>query len=199
MATTTNYGWTTPDNTALVKDGADAIRTLGSSIDTSMNTALGTKKAGMVLLNTTTFTGVASTSLPASTFTSTYKNYRIILQATTASSVKLQMRMRASGTDNSTANYNTNNLIGAGASNEQLSAQTSYTIGQLATTTRYFVLDVLEPQTATNTIVLANGYQDNSILLSSGIKGDTTQYDSATFFGASGNISGAYSVYGYNL
>jgi len=36
MATTTNFGWTTPDDTALVKDGASAIRTLGSSIDTSM-------------------------------------------------------------------------------------------------------------------------------------------------------------------
>jgi hypothetical protein len=35
MATTTNYGWTTPDDTDLVKDGAAAIRTLGSSIDTS--------------------------------------------------------------------------------------------------------------------------------------------------------------------
>jgi hypothetical protein len=35
MATTTNFGWSTPDNTALVKDGASAIRTLGSSIDTS--------------------------------------------------------------------------------------------------------------------------------------------------------------------
>jgi hypothetical protein len=36
MATTTNYGWTTPDNTALVKDGASAIRTLGSSVDTTV-------------------------------------------------------------------------------------------------------------------------------------------------------------------
>ncbi len=35
MATTTNYGWATPDDTALVKDGASAIRTLGSSIDTT--------------------------------------------------------------------------------------------------------------------------------------------------------------------
>ena len=36
MATTTNYGWTTPDDTALVKDGAAAIRTLGSSVDTTV-------------------------------------------------------------------------------------------------------------------------------------------------------------------
>lgn len=36
MANTTNFGWETPDDTDLVKDGAAAIRTLGSSIDTSM-------------------------------------------------------------------------------------------------------------------------------------------------------------------
>lgn len=36
MATTTNYSWTTPDDTALVKDGASAIRTLGSSVDTTL-------------------------------------------------------------------------------------------------------------------------------------------------------------------
>lgn len=36
MATTTNFAWETPDDTDLVKDGAAAIRTLGSSIDTSL-------------------------------------------------------------------------------------------------------------------------------------------------------------------
>jgi hypothetical protein len=35
MATTTNYSWTTPDDTALVKDGAAAIRSLGTAIDTT--------------------------------------------------------------------------------------------------------------------------------------------------------------------
>ena len=37
MATTTYFGWDTPDDTDLVKDGAAAIRTLGSAIDTSMS------------------------------------------------------------------------------------------------------------------------------------------------------------------
>jgi len=36
MATTTNYAWTTPDNSGLVKNGAQDIRTLGSSVDTSL-------------------------------------------------------------------------------------------------------------------------------------------------------------------
>ena len=35
MATTTNFGWTTPDDTDLVKDGAGAIRTSLNGVDTS--------------------------------------------------------------------------------------------------------------------------------------------------------------------
>lgn len=36
MATTPNFGWTTPNDTDYVKDGASAIRTLGNAIDASM-------------------------------------------------------------------------------------------------------------------------------------------------------------------
>jgi len=36
MATTTNFGWETPDDSDLVKDGALAMRTLGNAIDTSL-------------------------------------------------------------------------------------------------------------------------------------------------------------------
>jgi hypothetical protein len=36
MANTTNFGWETPDDTDLVKDGAAAMRTLGNAIDTSL-------------------------------------------------------------------------------------------------------------------------------------------------------------------
>jgi hypothetical protein len=41
MPTTTNYGWTTPADTDLVKDGASAIRTLGTAIDTTVFTNAG--------------------------------------------------------------------------------------------------------------------------------------------------------------
>jgi hypothetical protein len=36
MANTTNFGWETPDDTDLVKDGALAMRTLGNAIDASL-------------------------------------------------------------------------------------------------------------------------------------------------------------------
>lgn len=47
MASTTNYSWTTPDDTALVKDGAAAIRSLGSAVDSTVFTNAGaaTQKA----------------------------------------------------------------------------------------------------------------------------------------------------------
>jgi hypothetical protein len=36
MASTTNYSWSTPDNSGLVKNGAQDMRTLGDAIDTSV-------------------------------------------------------------------------------------------------------------------------------------------------------------------
>jgi hypothetical protein len=37
VATSTNYGWSEPDNTSYVKDGALAMRTLGNAIDVQVN------------------------------------------------------------------------------------------------------------------------------------------------------------------
>lgn len=37
MATSTYYGWSEPDDTAYVKNGAQAMRTLGNAIDTTVN------------------------------------------------------------------------------------------------------------------------------------------------------------------
>lgn len=65
MATTTNYGWTTPDDTSLVKDGAAAIRTLGSSIDTTTknlnpSTTLGDIEYRSATSNTNTRLGIGT-------------------------------------------------------------------------------------------------------------------------------------------
>jgi hypothetical protein len=65
MATTTNYGWTTPDDTALVKDGAAAIRTLGTSVDTTTknlnpSTTLGDIEYRSSTANTNTRLGIGT-------------------------------------------------------------------------------------------------------------------------------------------
>jgi hypothetical protein len=65
MANTTNYNWETPDDTDLVKDGAAAIRTLGSSVDTTTkalnpSTTLGDIEYRSATANTNTRLGIGS-------------------------------------------------------------------------------------------------------------------------------------------
>lgn len=79
MATTTNYSWTTPDNTAYVKDGASAIRTLGSSVDTTLFTALGGAYPGLRLIKKQTIETAVSSVAVTSAFSATYENYKIVI------------------------------------------------------------------------------------------------------------------------
>jgi hypothetical protein len=211
MATTTNYSWTTPDDSSLVKDGASAIRALGTAIDTSMNTALGTKKAGMVLLNTTSFSAVASVSLAASTFSATYDNYRIIINHdSSTAAIGADMRLRAAGTDNTSANYTYANLLGSqaaafvGGSNGTGALATSWGLvpisGTYSSTT---IMDIFLPFSSSfQTNYVATTFYFDSLAnyrtgLSAGASSVTTSYDSLTFY-VGGTMSGSYSVYGYN-
>jgi len=88
MATTTNYSWTTPDNTAYVKDGASAIRTLGSSVDTTLFTALGGTYPGLRLVKKQTIGNGVSTVSVTNAFSATYDAYRIVLVGGTTSTAE---------------------------------------------------------------------------------------------------------------
>jgi hypothetical protein len=80
MATTTNYGWETPDDTDLVKDGALAQRTTASAIDSTLGTALNSKlHSGLVLIKAQVIgSGVSSVTL-TNVFNSTYDNYKVLV------------------------------------------------------------------------------------------------------------------------
>jgi hypothetical protein len=87
MATTTNYGWDTPDDTDLVKDGALAIRDLGQDVDTQLFTALGGDYPGLRLIKTQTIgTGVSSVTV-TDAFSATYENYKIQVSGGASSAV----------------------------------------------------------------------------------------------------------------
>jgi hypothetical protein len=199
MATTSNYGWTTPDDSSLVKDGASAIRALGTAIDTSMNTALGTKKSGLVLLNTTSFSGVAQASLPTNTFTSTYQNYRVMIYLSARTGTGT-MRLRTSGTDNSTANYKY--MLGMAASY----TSGAFSSGVSATGTSFDLLvenadwqgylDIQSPQIANKTVVTGLNASDGNCRVYGGIFNTTQVFDSLSLLATS--ITGTMKVYGYN-
>jgi hypothetical protein len=210
MATTTpNYGWTVPTSTDLVKDGATAIETLGDAIDASMNTALGTKKAGMVLLNTTSFSAVASQSAPASTFTSTYKNYVIKFYITAKSTGAVQgLRLRASGTDSTGSDYFRNSPYFRASSTTVSggwAANTSMEFGQFSNDGICVgTVELFNPQQALKTPYLLDTMDtgsttnQNTRSFTYGIHNLTTAYDSFTFITGSGTITGSFSVFGWN-
>jgi len=207
MATTTpNYGWTVPTSTDLVKDGATAIETLGDAIDASMNTALGTKKAGMVLLQSVAFSGVSSQSLPASTFSATYKFYKIVVAGTSSGDVGFTGRLRASGSDNTTLNYSmtgvfTNNAAGPSRTNS--AGVNGWEIGTVGTNGFSSEIDLFYPfdtgfKKTYTCHSFANYGADRDNRLIGGQFNATTQFDSFTIFPSSGTITGEVTVYGYN-
>jgi hypothetical protein len=204
MSTTSAYGWNIPDNTDLVKDGALAIRTLGNAIDTSMNTALGTRKAGMVLLNTTSFSGVASQSMPASSFTSTYTNYMAIINVSADSNRSLSMQFRAGSTNKATgyyANgvqmiYSSTTVTGQATNN-----QSSFYLGEIISSglenglTLYFYNPA---DSGERSLYSAHGYTGDYFVSRGGMQIDSEAFDSFTIFPSAGTISGKVSIYGVN-
>jgi hypothetical protein len=206
MPNTTNYSFPTPADTDLVKNGADAIRDLGDAVDTAMNTALGTKKAGMVLLNTTSFSAVASQSVN-DVFSATYENYKIVMDLAGSTNYAFTMRLRVAGADNTTTNYHLQFGLdnGAAVSAGRSSSQTSWTLDGAATNDRMqYVMEISNPFLGTFTGALSNG----NLLYSNGagIKhiatahafGATTSFTGYTLIASAGNITGKVSTYGYN-
>jgi len=202
MATTTNYSWTTPDDTALVKDGASAIRALGTAIDTSMNTALGTKKAGMVLLNTTSYTAQSSVSV-SSIFNATYKNYRIVISHKNSTDADTYFRVRSASTDLTSSNYlygvyyvGATSSIAAASANNTTAA--FFYMASYGTWRGQTVIDICSPFITEVTTVNAHSTGRILNLLGGSLNNITTSYDGFTFYPSAGTMTGQVSVYGYN-
>ena len=208
--TTTHYGFDIPQSTDLVKDGATAIATLGQDIDTAMNTALGTNKAGMVLLNTTSFSGVASQSVN-DVFSATYENYKIIITISDLSvDGTTRLKLRVSGTDSSASYYSAYNGIavdGAGFTFTENNVSTGMVVtsGDGGTDNIYsYAGDILKPFLAVSTLMSGISTSSKSDGTFVGMPGATahqvaTSYTGFSIIPASGTITGKVSVYGYNL
>ena len=221
MATTTNFGWTTPDNTALVKDGASAIRTLGSSIDTSfvdlkggttgqvlkktsatdLDFEWGTASLGLTLISTTSFAAVASQSFN-NVFSATYDNYQIIVtNLTNSTNGNIQFRMRVGGVDASGANtYKYQGFYSDGGTLGNESYNTTQWGLSIANTTPTGMIDfsLYEPFLARATKMKSMAWDAPSeqTLVYTGIHTPTTSYDGFTILPTAGNVTGTISIFG---
>ncbi len=167
---------------------------------------------GLVRITSNTFSAVSSVSLPNSTFTSTYKDYKIFITIqSTSASPTLTGRYRASGADNTTGNYYSALSIarvdGSAASQANSSASTSFNLGYVTTGapgTYGLSLDLLGPQATDRKQIGGTGFGANAGLdafaaYSFGAWFNaTTQFDAFSFIASTGTITGSYAVYGYS-
>jgi hypothetical protein len=277
MATTTNFNWTTPNDTDLVKDGAAAIRTLGNSIDTSFvdlkggttgqvlakasatdldfswvaqddsnaiqnaivdakgdiiaasaadtpaRLAVGTNgqvltadstaatglkwaTAGggdLVKITSGSFSSVSSFAVD-SVFSSTYKNYRMIIVATggTGGGASIEQRFRTGGTDNTTANYfgGRNLVIYSNGTYEvgYYSGGTKTGLGRTNGTIFSLVFDLYSPFASEKTMAIGGTTDESRGGASAGGFNATTSFDGIKIMNEnSNNMTGTYIIYGY--
>ena len=163
---------------------------------------------GLVLVTGASFSAVTSFSLPNDTFTATYANYRIVVDVQASSNDStFTMRLRASGSDNTTSVYNTmlsGTSSATGASIFITGINTSsFGVGTIHTTVPLYALsmDVVAPQLAVRTDLVGNIVTSTSGGFAAYAGGltfkDATQFDSLSFISGTGTITGTYRVYGY--
>ena len=204
MATTTNYSWTTPDNTAYVKDGASAIRTLGSSVDTTLYTALGGAYPGLRLIKKQTVGSAVSSVTVTNAFSATYENYKILWSGGNQSgSFYINLKL-GSNTANYNwfliyGNYGTSTVNGLSGS---ATANFSY-VGFGNTTTSNLSLELSQPFLSENTFLTANHVQttdSGAAGTCNGVLNDTSSYTAFTLTPSTGTMTGGtIYVYGYGI
>ena len=203
MATTTNYSWTTPNDSDPFRNGASAIRTLGSAVDTTLYTALGGAYPGLRLIKTQAVgTAVSSVSVTGA-FSATYDEYKIIYSGglSSAGSVNLYLTIGAIS-----ANYYTSQVyqtaISATQTTGNLTNQAVWSTGLLGNQYSKIECDISNPFATKNKTInfrFSNYDNTNSTMGSGGgVNTNTTSCTSFVLAPASGTITGGtIYVYGY--
>jgi hypothetical protein len=196
-------GATANDTPARLAVGTNGqVLTADSTAATGLAWTTVSSSSGMVLVTTSAFSGSTSHSVN-NCFSTTYTNYLLVVDMDSTADDALLMRLRVSGSDNSTAgnykwaNQYTDYAGGTGTGNGGGSA-TSWSVGNILSTSRTStILDVCNPFTSEQASfqgVTAGGL---GALYRGGLMTVTTSYTGFTLIPASGNITGSVSVYGY--
>jgi hypothetical protein len=157
---------------------------------------------GLVLITAASFTTVTSVSLAADTFSTTYRNYKIIWQVdSTSANGSTTVRMRAAGADNTTSNYRQMEVGITQANSVTNNAQDNQSTWQGFGQVNSMTFDLLTPK-ATAYTTLQGIYTDNntSSMIGRTLNARfvaTTSFDSMSFICSSGNFTGFYRVYGW--
>jgi hypothetical protein len=199
MGNTPNNNFPFPESTDLVKDGAQAIEDLADAIDTTLG-VYAPSTPGLTLINTTSFSAVASQSVN-DVFSTTYTNYLLVAQISSAASPELRFRLRVGGTDNSANNYvyverSASAFYGP-------TTATSARLGQSSTTNGgcYLVATLFRPFEAQPTGFSCNAVEVVSTMRNSQFDGEhqvSTSFTGFSIIPSTSTITGVVSTFGYN-
>jgi hypothetical protein len=154
---------------------------------------------GLVLINTTSFSGVSSASAPTDTFTSTYTDYYIKCNVTLSNSTELFFRMRAAGTDATGSNYLYQYVYAVGGA---LATGTGTTtngyLGVISASGRMVTeTTIFNPNLAVNTFTNSKNTSNAFAIATSGVNHQlATAYDSITILPGAGTMTGDMAIYG---
>lgn len=185
----------------------NTVLTADSSTATGLKWA--TPSSGLTYITGTNFSAVSSVALPTSTFTSTYRFYKVIFTVNSAVTTgAMTLRARSAGSDLTASNYNQASVgldRGASTSNLGQNNQSSLDIGTIDGT--YFnyslVLDVIEPQISQEFhslhghLMFWNGTTYIGRAFNGAYVSAASSFDSLSFIKAAGSMTGNYRVYGY--
>jgi len=180
-----------------------ADNTPGVKLVVPTSVAVGSGSGSVGTSGAVTFSGASSVSLN-SCFTSTYTNYKVLIEATgSTTNQTLLMRMRASGTDLSSAVYNFDLIYmtiasstvngGNGSSQNQINAGDVKNTGRILASYEFSNPQLTE---YTNFVGSMAGPADYLRLATTGYVANTTSYDGLTIYPTTGTMTGNIRVYG---
>ena len=161
---------------------------------------------GLVLITSATFTTVASVSMPAGTFTSTYENYRVFFHGTaTSTGQNVGVRVNVAGSAQTGSSYfggwvatdNAGNRSGFGSSSATSAPFVNAASGSVA----YGEFTVYDPANASlkthwsGTAIGANSIGNTAGTAGGNLYNVAAAHDGLTFV-VGGTITGSYYVYG---
>ena len=162
---------------------------------------------GLWLITEVDIAAAATTNIN-NCFSSSYRNYLITSNLTTSANTGISVRLRASGSDNSTSNYNLGyrygSITGVNNGDQQAGSQAQWNFHQ-SNLNRVMNMNLMlfDPQTANNTTGSFNNFvADNSTTSYFWFVGAcsfnaTTQFDGFSIYtGGAPTISGRIRVYG---
>ena len=158
---------------------------------------------GLVLLNTTSFSAVASQSF-TSVFNSTYRNYLIVGSMKCSSDTDLSFRLRSGSTDLSTANsywygaYYVGNTSSQAFASINASNPTNVFIGAVGDWNGTLTLNITAPFITEVTSIVGQSGMRWLHNVAGSTNNNTTSYDGFSLIPSAGNITGVVNVYGYN-